>query len=55
MVMHPEDATAGSNEDAKARGGVDEEMHRLVGFAMSSSEQANHAMGIGLNESDEYE
>jgi len=71
MVMHPEDATAGSDllqvarqsvddvlpgdEDAKAQGGVDQEMERLVAFAQSSSDDANHAMGIGLAESDEYE
>lgn len=69
MVLNPEEAVAGSNlvdvarksvkdtipddEDAKAGGGLDEEMQRLVGFANSSSENANHAMGIG--ESDEYQ
>lgn len=71
MVMHPEDAVAGSDliqvarrsvedvlpgdNDANAQGGVDDEMFRLVGFAQSSSEEANHALGIGLTESDEYE
>lgn len=71
MVMHPEDAVAGSDlmqvarksvhdvlpgdNDAKAQGGADDEMFRLVGFAQSSSDQANHALGIGLAESDEYE
>lgn len=69
MVLNPEEAVAGSNlmevarksvedtipddNDAKAGGGVDEEMQRLVGFANSSSQEANHALGIG--ESDEYE
>lgn len=71
MVLHPEDAVAGSDllqvsrrsvddvlsadSDAKAQGGVDDEMYRLVGFAQSSSGEANHALGIGLAESDEYE
>jgi transcription initiation factor TFIIH subunit 1 len=71
MVMHPEDATAGSDlmqvarqsvddvlpgdNDANAHGGVDEEMVRLVAFAQSSSNEANHAIGIGLAESEEYE
>ena len=71
MVLHPDDAVAGSDllqvarrsvndvlpddPDAKAQGGVDEEMFRLVGFAQSSSDQANHALGIGLQDSDEYE
>lgn len=71
MVMHPEDAVAGSDlmqvsrksvqdvipgdEDAKAGGGADADMQRLVGFAMSSVQDANHALGIGLADSDEYE
>lgn len=71
MVLHPEDAVAGSDllqvakqsvndvlpgdQDAKAQGGVFEEMLRLVGFAESKSDQANHALGIGLVESDGYE
>jgi transcription initiation factor TFIIH subunit 1 len=71
MVMHPEDAVAGSDlmtvarrsvtevmpddQDAKAGGGMDADMKRLVGFAMSSTEDANHARGIGLAGSDEYE
>ena len=71
MVMHPEDATAGSDlmqvarhsvddvipgdNDANAQGGVDEEMVRLVAFAQSSSKEANHAVGIGSVETDEYE
>jgi transcription initiation factor TFIIH subunit 1 len=69
MVLNPEEAVAGSNlmevarksvedtipddDDAKAGGGIDEEMQRLVGFANSRSLDANHALGIG--ESDEYE
>lgn len=69
MVLNPEDAVAGSNlmdvarksvldtipddEDAKAGGGLDDEMQRLVGFANASSQQANHALGMG--DSDEYE
>mmetsp|Transcript_24503 Transcript_24503/g.50548 ORF Transcript_24503/g.50548 Transcript_24503/m.50548 type:complete len:1009 (-) Transcript_24503:944-3970(-) len=69
MVLNPEEAVAGSNlmevarhsvrdaipndQDAMAGGGWDDEMQRLVGFAMASAENANHALGIG--ESDEYE
>ncbi|OEU21693.1 hypothetical protein FRACYDRAFT_178730, partial [Fragilariopsis cylindrus CCMP1102] len=69
MVLNPEEAVAGSNlmdvarnsvqdsipndEDAMAGGGLDDEMQRLVGFAEASSEDANHALGVG--ESDEYE
>eukprot|EP00536_Pseudo-nitzschia_multiseries_P014530 jgi/Psemu1/262244/estExt_Genewise1Plus.C_7190027 len=69
MVLNPEEAVAGSNlmevarhsvqdaipndPDAMAGGGWDDEMQRLVGFAMASAETANHALGIG--ESDEYE
>jgi transcription initiation factor TFIIH subunit 1 len=68
MVLNPEDAVAGSNlmevarksvedtvpddDDAKAGGGVDDEMQRLVGFANASSGEANHALGMG--ETDEY-
>jgi transcription initiation factor TFIIH subunit 1 len=71
MVLHPQDAVAGSNlmtvarrsvaevlpddEDAKAGGGIDADMKRLVGFAMASSADANHALGKGLQNSDEYE
>ena len=71
MVLHPNDAVAGSDlmqvarrsvtevlpgdEDAKAGGGIDADMTRLVDFAKSSSEEANHALGIGLEDSDEYE
>jgi transcription initiation factor TFIIH subunit 1 len=69
MVLNPEEAVAGSNlmevarksvedtipddDDAKAGGGIDQEMQRLVGFANANSQDANHALGIG--ESDEYE
>ena len=69
MVLNPEEAVAGSNlmevarnsvqdaipndEDAMAGGGLDDEMQRLVGFASSTAEDANHALGVG--ESDEYE
>ena len=71
MVLHPQEAVAGSNlmtvarrsvtevlpddEDAKAGGGIDSDMKRLVGFAMASSADANHALGKGLQNSDEYE
>ena len=64
MVMHPKDAVAGSDlmqvarqsvsevipgdEDAKFGGGTDADMTKLVGFAMSSPEEANHALGIGM-------
>ena len=71
MVLHPDDAVAGANlmdvarksvkevlpedTDADAGGGLDQDMRRLVGFAMASSENANHALGTGLEESDDYE
>jgi len=64
MVLHPDEAMAGSNlmevarrsvrdvlpndPDAKAHGGVDEEMRRLVAFADAPEEEANHATGVGL-------
>ena len=63
MVLHPEQAVAGSNlvdvahqsvadvldddEDAKANGGLDKEMKKLIGFAMADKEDANHATGTG--------
>jgi transcription initiation factor TFIIH subunit 1 len=69
MVLNPEEAVAGSNlmevaqnsvhdtipndSDAMAGGGLDDEMQRLVGFANSRPEEANHSLGVG--ESDEYE
>jgi transcription initiation factor TFIIH subunit 1 len=71
MVLHPDQATAGSNlmevarrsvqqvlpgdSDAKALGGVDEEMLRLVEFASAAQSQANHAAGVGLHDGDDYE
>jgi len=71
MVLHPEQAVAGSNlvdvarqsvcdvleddEDAKANGGLDTEMRRLVGFAMAEKEDANHALGVGLHPEGEAE
>ncbi|KAL3902715.1 MAG: hypothetical protein SGILL_010725, partial [Bacillariaceae sp.] len=69
MVLNPEDAVAGSNlmevarrsvddtipddDDAKAGGGLDDEMQRLVGFANAGDGEANHALGMG--QTDEYE
>jgi transcription initiation factor TFIIH subunit 1 len=71
MVLHPDQATAGSNlmevarrsvqqvlpgdSDAKTLGGVDEEMQRLVEFASAAQSQANHAAGVGLHDGDDYE
>jgi transcription initiation factor TFIIH subunit 1 len=71
MVLHPDQATAGSNlmevarrsvqqvlpgdTDAKPCGGVDEEMLRLVEFASAAQSQANHAAGLGLHDGDDYE
>lgn len=71
MVLHPDQATAGSNlmevarrsvqqvlpgdNDAKTLGGVDEEMLRLVEFASAAQSQANHAAGVGLHDGDDYE
>ena len=70
MVLHPEKAVAGSNlmdvarksvqdvleddDDAKASGGLDKEMKKLVGFATAAKEDANHALGTGaqLDEDD---
>ena len=65
MVLHPEQAIAGSNltdvahqsvvevleddDDAKANGGLDKEMKKLVGFAMADKEDANHALGTGAD------
>lgn len=66
MVLHPEQAVAGSNlmeiaresvhdvlegdEDAKAYGGLDKEMKKLISFAAAQKEDANHALGTGLDE-----
>jgi transcription initiation factor TFIIH subunit 1 len=71
MVLHPDQAIAGSNlldvarrsvhqvlpgdQDALAAGGVDEEMQRLVEFASAAETDANHAAGLGLQDSDDYE
>jgi transcription initiation factor TFIIH subunit 1 len=70
MVLHPDEAVAGSNltevarrsvqealeedDDAKANGGVDQEMRRLVGYANAEKEDANHVLGTGV-EDDDYE
>lgn len=35
------------DDDAKANGGLDKEMKKLVGFAMADKEDANHALGTG--------
>lgn len=71
MVLHPDQAVAGSNlmevarrsvrdvvpndTDASVMGGVDEEMKRLVDFADAPEEDANHATGVGLQDGDGYE
>jgi len=71
MVLHPDEAVAGSDlmdisskstdfaikndQDAKANGGVAEEMYQLVGYANASAEDANHVLGLGGNEDAGYE
>jgi transcription initiation factor TFIIH subunit 1 len=71
MVLHPDQATAGSNlmevarrsvqqvlpgdDDAQASGGVLQEMRRLVEFASAAQAQANHATGVGLHDGEDYE
>ena len=71
MVLHPQDAVAGSDllqvarrsvtlaipndSDAKAGGGTDAAMRQLVDFASASSSDANHAHGKGASDLDEYE
>lgn len=71
MVLHPEDAVAGSNlmqvarlsvnqvlpddDDAKAGGGSHADMKQLVDFAMASNAEANHAHGKGAADLDDYE
>ena len=66
MVLHPDEAVAGSNltdvarrsvqqaieedKDAKPNGGVDEEMRRLVRYADASEEDANHVMGMAIDD-----
>jgi len=62
MVLHPNEAVAGSDltkaarksaqeepvgDDAKAGGGMDKEMRKLVDFASTSEDRANHASGVG--------
>jgi transcription initiation factor TFIIH subunit 1 len=71
MVLHPEDAVAGANlmevarksvmdvlpddTDPQALGGIDEEMRRLTSFADASEENANHAIGVGIQDREDYE
>mmetsp|Transcript_22520 Transcript_22520/g.46946 ORF Transcript_22520/g.46946 Transcript_22520/m.46946 type:complete len:692 (-) Transcript_22520:396-2471(-) len=71
MVLHPEEAVAGSNllqvarrsvydslpddDDAQANGGMDKEMRQLSAFASASVEDANHATGVGVREGENYE
>jgi transcription initiation factor TFIIH subunit 1 len=69
MVLHPDEAVAGSNltevarrsvqqaleedgDDAKANGGVDQEMRQLVGYANAEKEDANHVLGTGGDDND---
>ena len=70
MVLHPDEAVAGSNLTEVARrsaqqdyenyqvanvlGGCDEEMRRLVRYANAPEEDANHVLATGIDE-DEYE
>lgn len=70
MVLHPDEAVAGSNllevsrksaqqdyeryEIAKPLGGCDAEMRRLVKYANASEEDANHVLATGIDE-DDYE
>ena len=69
MVLHPDDAIAGSDlqkvarksvyevlpgdEDANAGGGLDKEMRKLVAFASAKEGDADHAAGAG--DHSEYE
>jgi transcription initiation factor TFIIH subunit 1 len=71
MVLHPDEAIAGSNlmevarrsvldvlpddTDASVMGGVDEETRRLIVFADAPEEEANHATCVGLQDGNEYE
>jgi transcription initiation factor TFIIH subunit 1 len=71
MVLYPDEAVAGSDllniarrsardivqndNDASVQGGVDEEMRRLVDFASTREEDANHASGAGQLDDDKYE
>jgi transcription initiation factor TFIIH subunit 1 len=68
MVLHPDEAHAGSDlleiarksakdvleddDDAKPGGGVDVEMRRLVDFASTNNDEADHAAGQGLEGAD---
>lgn len=70
MVLHPDDAVAGSNltevarksalqdtdayEVANPLGGCDAEMRRLVKYANAPEEDANHVLATGIDE-DDYE
>jgi transcription initiation factor TFIIH subunit 1 len=69
MVLHPDDAVAGSDlqsiarksvddvlpgdEDPNAGGGIDKEMRQLVDFASAREEDADHAAGIGTHKEHE--
>lgn len=71
MVLNPEDASAGSDlvavarrsvqhkldddDDAKAGGGVDQEMVRLTRFANAKEGRADHVKGLGDVSDDEGE
>ena len=71
MVMHPDQAEVGSDlmqvarksalesdpndSDAKAGGGTNEEMCKLVNFAKAGPTNANHALGTGVEDLDNYE
>jgi transcription initiation factor TFIIH subunit 1 len=71
MVLYPDEAVAGSDllsvsrrsvrdivqndNDPLVQGGVDEEMRRLVDFANTREEDANHASGSGHLDDDKYE
>lgn len=70
VVLHPDEAIAGSdltevarcsqrqvqrgNKDAFTYGGVDDDMRRLVDYAVAATEDANHAVGLSV-ESEGYE
>ena len=69
MVLHPDEAVAGSNltdvarrsvqqaiedddDEAKPNGGVDKEMRQLVRYANASEEDANHVLGMAIDDED---
>jgi transcription initiation factor TFIIH subunit 1 len=68
MVLHPDDAVAGSDlteiarksvtqvlpndVEARAYGGIDQEMYQLVDYANASERDADHVKGVG---EDDYE